>query len=242
MRLLVIIPAHNEQENIGQVLDALREGYAQYDYVVVNDGSTDATGRICRARGFRVIDLPVNLGLPGAFQAGMMYAAAQGYDCTLQFDADGQHRPEYIAPMLAELEKGWDIVIGSRFLQVKKPKSLRVLGSYLISWTITLMTGQRICDPTSGMRMYNRGMIEEFAAGVNYPPEPDTISYLIKNGARVCEVQVSMRERTAGKSYLGFVGSLRYMVKMLVSILFVQWFRKREAPQAEKGNEVSGRC
>jgi hypothetical protein len=149
---------------------------------------------------------------------------------------DGQHKPEYIAPMLAALEEGNDIVIGSRFLAVKKPKTLRMLGSYIISWSIRLTTGRAICDPTSGMRMFNRAMVEEFAQNLNYGPEPDTISYLIKNGATVKEVQVEMGERLAGQSYLTFWRSVQYMVKMSISILLIQWFRKRdtETPYPER--------
>jgi len=162
--------------------------------------------------------------------------AENGYDCAMQMDADGQHKPEYIAPMLAALEEGNDIVIGSRFLTVKKPKTLRMLGSYIISWSIRLTTGRAICDPTSGMRMFNRAMVEEFAQNLNYGPEPDTISYLIKNGATVKEVQVEMGERLAGQSYLTFWRSVQYMVKMSISILLIQWFRKRdtETPYPER--------
>ncbi len=184
-KLLIVIPAHNEEANIVQVVEELTTDYPQYDYVVVNDGSRDKTAAICRARGYRLIDLPVNLGLAGAFQTGLRFAAENGYDCAMQMDADGQHKPQYIEAMLHELEQGSDIVIGSRFLTVKKPKTLRMLGSYIISWSIRLTTGRAICDPTSGMRMFNRAMVEEFAQNLNYGPEPDTISYLIKNGATV---------------------------------------------------------
>lgn len=227
-KLLIVIPAYNEEGNIVQVVNELVAHYPQYDYVVVNDGSRDHTAALCRQNGFRLIDLPVNLGLAGAFQTGLRYAAENGYDCALQFDADGQHKPEYIQPMLEELESGADIVIGSRFLTVKKPKSLRMLGSYLISWAIRLTTGQAICDPTSGMRMFNRRMVEEFALNLNYGPEPDTISYLIKNGAVVREIQVQMGERLTGTSYLNLTRSVQYMLKMGLSILLIQWFRKRE--------------
>ena len=235
-RLLIVIPAYNEEANIEKVVGNLAKNYPQYDYVVVNDGSRDHTAAICRARGFRLIDLPVNLGLAGAFQTGLRYAAENGYDCAMQMDADGQHKPEYIAPMLEALEDGADIVIGSRFLTVKKPKTLRMLGSYIISWAIRLTTGRAICDPTSGMRLFNRAMVEEFAQNLNYGPEPDTISYLIKNGAVVREVQVEMGERTAGQSYLTFYKSVQYMVKMAISILLIQWFRKRdtETPYPER--------
>ena len=227
-KLLIVIPAYNEEGNIVHVVNELVAHYPQYDYVVVNDGSRDHTAALCRQNGFRLIDLPVNLGLAGAFQTGLRYAAENGYDCALQFDADGQHKPEYIQPMLDELESGADIVIGRRFLTVKKPKSLRMLGSYLISWAIRLTTGQAICDPTSGMRMFNRRMVEEFALNLNYGPEPDTISYLIKNGAVVREIQVQMGERLTGTSYLNFTRSIQYMLKMGLSILLIQWFRKRE--------------
>ena len=235
-KLLIIIPAYNEESNIERVVSDLTTRYPQYDYVVVNDGSRDKTAAICRANGYWLIDLPVNLGLAGAFQTGLRYAADNGYDCAMQLDADGQHRPEYIASMLTELEDGADIVIGSRFLTVKKPKTLRMVGSYIISWSIRLTTGRAICDPTSGMRMFNRHMVEEFAQNLNYGPEPDTISYLIKNGAVVKEVQVEMGERIAGQSYLTLWRSAEYMVKMAISILLIQWFRKRdtETPYPER--------
>ncbi len=227
-KLLIVIPAYNEQDNIVRVVTELTEHYPQYDYVVVNDGSRDRTAALCRAHGFKLIDLPVNLGLAGAFQTGLRYAAENGYDCALQFDGDGQHQPRFIAPMLELLEDGADIVIGSRFITVKKPKSLRMLGSYLISWAIRLTTGRAICDPTSGMRMFNRRLLEEFAQNLNYGPEPDTISYLIKNGAVVKELQVEMAERTGGQSYFNLARSAEYMVKMGLSILLIQWFRKRD--------------
>ena len=235
-KLLIVIPAHNEEASIVPVVRDLIDNYPQYDYVVVNDGSRDKTAALCRQNGFNLIDLPVNLGLAGAFQTGLRYAAEHGYDCAMQMDADGQHKPEYIAEMLAALEDGSDIVIGSRFLTVKKPTPLRMAGSYIISWSIRLTTGRAICDPTSGMRMFNRAMVQEFAEKLNYGPEPDTISYLIKNGAKVREVQVKMGERTAGQSYLTFWRSVQYMVKMSVSILLIQWFRKRdtETPYPER--------
>ena len=227
-KLLIVIPAYNEEGSIERVVDDLIQNYPQYDYVVVNDGSRDRTAAICRSRGYRLIELPVNLGLAGAFQTGLRYAAEHGYDCAMQLDADGQHLPRYIAPMLEKLEAGADIVIGSRFVTVLKPRTLRMVGSYLISWAIRLTTGQPICDPTSGMRMFNRRLLEEFAQNLNYGPEPDTISYLIKNGAVVKEVQVKMAERTAGESYLNFARSVQYMIKMGLSILLIQWFRKRD--------------
>ena len=129
--------------------------------------------------------------------------------------------------MAEELKKGADIVIGSRFVTEKKSMSPRMLGSRLISLAIKITTGKRIKDPTSGMRMFNRKLIKEMAQNMNYGPEPDTISYLIKNGAKVSEVQVKMEERIAGESYLNFAKSISYMIRMVTSILFIQNFRKR---------------
>lgn len=228
MRLLVIIPAYNEEENIVPVVDYLKKNYPQFDYVVVNDGSRDHTADLCRENGYRLVNLPVNLGLAGAVQAGMKYAMQHGYDAALQFDADGQHRPEYIQLMLERLNQGFDIVIGSRFVTEKKELTLRMLGSFLISNAIRLTTGKIIKDPTSGMRIYNRRMLCEMATQLNCAPEPDTISYWIRRGARVDEIQVKMDERMAGTSYLNLPRSIGYMLRMGISILLVQWFRGGE--------------
>ena len=227
MKCLVIIPAYNEEENIVRVVENLKNNYPMYDYIVINDGSSDSTAKICRKNGYELVDLPVNLGLAGAFQTGLKYAYRKGYDYAIQFDADGQHRPEFIAPMLDKIQEGYDIVIASRFVTEKKPHSLRMLGSNLISAAMKLTTGHRVKDPTSGMRLFNKKMIAEFALNMNYGPEPDTISYLLKQGATIAEVQVEMDERIAGESYLNLTKSMMYMLRMLLSILLIQNFRKR---------------
>lgn len=225
--LLIVIPAYNEEENIERVVERLRRNFPQYDYVVVNDGSRDRTAKICREHDYNLVDLPVNLGLAGGFQAGIRYACHKGYSYAIQIDGDGQHRPEYIEKMLEKMKEGYDIVIGSRFVNAKKPFSMRMLGSNLIELAIRLTTGAVIKDPTSGMRLYDRKMIEEFSKGMNYGPEPDTISYLVRQGARVAEVPVEMDERMGGVSYLTPIRAARYMIQMLVSILLIQNFRKR---------------
>ncbi len=229
MNTLAIIPAFNEQDNIQRVVDDLVTHYPQYDYVIINDGSRDKTSEICHANGYNIVDLPVNLGLAGAFQTGLKYARDMGYDRAIQFDADGQHLPQYIQPMIDCMEQGgYDIVIGSRFVEVKKPKTLRMMGSYLIAFAMWLTTGKALTDPTSGMRLFDREMIEEFAGDANYTPEPDTISYLMKNGATVAEIQVEMAERIAGESYLNLSNAIKYMIRMGFSIVLIQWFRKRK--------------
>ena len=227
MKCLVIIPAYNEEENIVRVVENLKNNYPMYDYIVINDGSSDSTAKICRKHGYELVDLPVNLGLAGAFQTGLKYAYRKGYDYAIQFDADGQHRPEFIAPMLDKIQEGYDIVIASRFVDKKKPHTLRMLGSNLISAAMKLTTGHKVKDPTSGMRMFNKKMIAEFALNMNYGPEPDTVSYLLKQGATIAEVQAEMDERIAGESYLNMTKSMMYMLRMLLSILLIQNFRKR---------------
>ncbi len=227
-KVLVIIPAFNEEKNIERVVDNLIQNYPELDYVVVSDGSTDRTVEICRDRGYCLLRLPVNLGLAGCFQAGMKYAWEQEYTCAIQFDGDGQHRPEFIQGMKDKLEEGYNIVIGSRFVNKKKDLSMRMIGSRMISAAIFMTTGKRIADPTSGMRMFDRKMIHEFAYNLNYGPEPDTVSFLIKQGAKVAEVPVKIDERTAGESYLRPVVAMKYMLRMLASILIIQNFRIRK--------------
>ena len=223
--VLVIIPAYNESANIETVVGRLNSICPDYNYVVVNDGSTDSTAEICRRCGFNLLDLPVNLGLAGGFQAGLRYAARYGYRYAIQIDGDGQHRPEYIRSMKEKMDEGYDIVIGSRFVGEKKPFTMRMIGSRMIEFAIRLTTGKKIQDPTSGMRMFSRRMIEMFAEGLNFGPEPDTVSYLIRKGAKVAEVPVKMDERMGGVSYLTPLKSASYMIKMLVSILVIQGFR-----------------
>ena len=226
--ILVIIPAFNEEANIEQVVENLIIHHSELDYVIVNDGSTDATAKICRDKNYNMIDLPINLGLAGAFQTGMRYAYQKNYRYAVQFDGDGQHRPEYILPMKEKMDEGYDIVIASRFAKEKKRLSPRMFGSRVIAMAIFLTTGKRIKDPTSGMRMYNRKLIEKFALKLNYGPEPDTVSYLVKQGAHVAEVQCHMQERMGGISYLTPWNAGKYMLRMLTSILFIQNFRSRK--------------
>ncbi len=227
-RILVIIPSYNEDENIKNVIENLSEKCPECDYVIINDGSKDNTAKVCIENGFHMIDLPVNLGLTGAFQTGVRYALYNDYDYAIQFDGDGQHNSEYIIPMMERAEAdNLDVVIGSRFVEGKKGKNFRMFGNSLISLLIMITTGKHIKDTTSGMRMYNRKMIKKLAYHMNYGPEPDTIAYLIRCGANVGEFPVTMNERIAGESYLSFTNGIKYMFHMITSILVVQWFRKK---------------
>lgn len=226
MKVLIVVPAYNEEESIVTTIDELESVVPQLDFLIVNDGSRDATRRICLEHGYRLLDLPANVGLTYGFQAGVKYALRHDYDAVLQFDADGQHKASYIEPMINRMtNNGDDIVIGSRFLTQKKGLSPRMIGSRLISFFIWLTTGTKLTDPTSGMRVFRGQTLEAFGRMNDFGPEPDSLAYLIRKGARVSEIQVEMRERAAGESYLNVVSSAKYMLRTCVSILFVQWFR-----------------
>lgn len=227
MKTLLIIPAYNEEASLEATVESIYATLSNVDILIVNDGSSDATAEICRQNGYPFLDLSTNLGLAGAFQAGMKYAYQHGYDCAIQFDADGQHLPEYIESMQKALNEA-DIVIGSRFIADKKRFSMRSLGSSLIKGAIKATTGKTITDPTSGMRAFNARMIRQLAKGLNFGPEPDTVSFLIKGAnAKVVEIPVQMADRTAGESYLNPWRSSVYMLQMAISILFMQPFRKK---------------
>ena len=195
---------------------------------MINDGSKDNTVEICRKNQYNLIDLPVNIGLAGGFQAGMKYAYRNGYDYAIQFDGDGQHNPSYIFNMLDEIKNNdLDFVIGSRFVTEKKPKSLRMFGSNLIQLILKITTGKTFKDPTSGMRMFNKRLIYILANSLDFGPEPDTLAFLVRSGAKYSEVQVTMNDRIAGESYLDFARSIKYMMHIFSSIILMQWFRKK---------------
>lgn len=225
-RLLLIIPAYNEAGNIEKVITGLNE---KYDYIIVNDGSMDDTAKICKEKQYNILDLPINLGLAGAFQTALQHAYERGYDYVIQFDGDGQHRPEYIGGMLETAkEKGYNIVIGSRFVTKKKPFALRMIGSRMISFFIQLVTGNKILDPTSGMRLFDRSVMKRMAYEADMAPEPDTVAYLLRCGAKIGEYPVEMGGRELGESYLNFANSIKYMWRICFSILFLHIIRERK--------------
>ncbi len=231
-KVLLIIPAYNEEESIASTINSVRNFMStevlnfHLDYIVVNDGSKDRTPEIVKEMNVDLINLRTNLGLTGGFGAGMKYAHRHDYDYAIQFDADGQHLPDYIPEMVTAARKGNNIVVGSRFVDEKRPKSLRMLGNTMISTAIKMTTGQTINDPTSGMRLFDKKAIEFYVKTVNMAPEPETISYLIKKKFKVKEVQVTMQDRLAGESYLNLRRSIEYMTRVAISILVLQPFRK----------------
>ena len=227
MKVLLIIPAYNEAQNIEKTIKDVKEN-SEYDYIIINDCSKDNTKEICEKNNFNVISLPINYGLTSGIQLGMKYALKYDYDVAIQFDGDGQHQARYLKDLVKEIENGNDIVIGSRFVEKKKPFTMRMLGSRIISFFIKLTTGKSIKDPTSGMRAFNKKCINELVTNMNLPPEPDTLVYMIKNGMKVKEVQVEMSEREFGTSYLNAWKSIEYMLNVVISIIFVQAFRKNK--------------
>lgn len=226
IKALVAIPAYNEEECIENTVTELRAVAPEFDFVVIDDGSRDRTGQICGSLNCNVITMPINCGLTVGFQTAARYAVDHGYDCMIQFDADGQHRPEYLSSLVEKAETtGSDIVIGSRFLTVRKDKSMRMVGSRMITVLIKMLTGRRISDPTSGFRLFSRSVLEKYCFDNTLNPEPESIALFLKQGYSVSEVQVSMRERQGGESYLNPIRSAQYMVRVFATLLIVQWFR-----------------
>ena len=223
MKLLIIIPAYNEAESLRGVIERLRSICPQYDYIIVNDGSTDGTEELCEKNGYNVINHTLNKGLAEAMRTGMKYALENGYDAALQFDADGQHLPEYIDSMVNCMkESGCDIVIGSRFLNSKMPFRLRTLGGKIICHAVRLAANAELSDPTSGMRLFSADIMSLFIENKHFTPEPDTLAFLIRMGADIREVKVTMEDRMAGQSYLTPINATKYMFKMIKSILYSQ--------------------
>ncbi len=227
LKILAVIPAYNEEECLENTVNELTTVCPDIDYLVVNDGSRDRTGEICDHFGFNHVDLPVNCGLASGFKCGCKYAFRNGYDAVVQFDSDGQHMPEYIHPMADAMKKEKaDIVIASRGLAGGGAVGARGIGAKLISALIKAGTKQVITDPTSGMRMYDRTMVETYAKSFDLAPEPDSIALLMRDGAKVIEIPAEMRERQGGTSYLRFFSSISYMARTCISLLLFLWFRK----------------
>lgn len=234
MKALVIIPAFNEQESIVDVVRSVM--VAGYDYVVVNDGSTDATRSLCIEHGFNILDLPQNLGIGGAVQTGHKYALRNGYDVDVQFDGDGQHDANCISSLIEEVERGADLVIGSRFLTKEggfRSTALRRVGILWISKWIRLFTGQTVSDPTSGFRASGKRAIALYSH--SYPtdyPEPESIVLARRSGLVIRDTSVTMHERQGGKSSIGGLSSLYYMIKVSLSIAILS-ITKRTEPQED---------
>ncbi|BFK19691.1 glycosyltransferase family 2 protein [Mediterraneibacter glycyrrhizinilyticus] len=223
LKKLIIIPAYNEEANIVKTVESIERDAVGFDYIVINDCSTDRTKEICEEHGFHYVDLPINLGIGGAVQTGYKYAWENGYDMAVQVDGDGQHDPEFLELMAEYLETYQvDMVIGSRFIEKQgfQSSGMRRVGIRFFSGLIRLMTGKTITDPTSGLRMAGRNVIELFSK--DYPrdyPEPESVVAILRKGLKVAEVPVIMREREGGVSSISMKKSVYYMVKVTLAIL-----------------------
>ena len=223
MKKLVIIPAYNEQESILETIKDIKINAPEFDYVVINDCSKDATLKVCRDNDITVLDLPVNLGIGGAVQTGYLYALKNGYDIAVQFDGDGQHDAKFLGSMADLLiNEQADMVIGSRFISNEgfQSSGIRRVGIKFFAALTKVLFGKKITDATSGMRMCNRKVIELFVK--DYPrdyPEPETVCRLLRKKCKVLEMPVVMRERTAGVSSISMKRSVYYMIKVSLAIL-----------------------
>lgn len=223
MKCLIIIPAYNEAGNIEKVVNNIIHNYPQYDYVIVNDGSTDATEEICLKNHYHFISLPLNLGIGGAVQTGYRYALKNHYDIAVQIDGDGQHDISYVENLIAPIEKEEaDIAIGSRFLEKEGFQSTtsRRAGIAFLSGLIRVLCWTRIRDVTSGFRAVNKRFIKIYAE--SYPndyPEPEAIVMAVMHRGRIREVPVIMKERISGNSSINLKRSIYYMVKVTLAIL-----------------------
>lgn len=239
-KILVIIPAYNEEGAVEKVILSIKQHLPQVVILVVNDGSTDRTAEKSEATGARVLTLPFNLGIGGAMQAGYKYALQHRYDIAIQVDGDGQHDPREIPKLLRALEGNHvNLVIGSRFIGESEFKSSRMrrLGISILSFVLSAITGQKITDPTSGFRAANRKAIHLFAS--HYPqdyPEPESLVLLHQCGLRMVEVPIAMNRRYAGTSSITKMRSIYYMIKVLLAI-FVDCFKK---PHLQSGEGYAG--
>jgi glycosyltransferase involved in cell wall biosynthesis len=229
MNILIIVPAYNEEESLPGVIRDLREQVPSAEVLVVNDGSQDATTRVAREMGVKVLDLPFNLGIGGAVQAGYLYAHQHGHDIAVQFDGDGQHIAAEINKLIVPMETGRvDLSIGSRFLNPGGYRApiFRKLGIRIFSFVLSRILGMAVTDSTSGFRAANRRAIEFLSR--TYPddyPEVEALVLLHKMNMRMEEVAVSMQERTGGKSSITPVRSAYYMLKVLMAI-FIDLLKK----------------
>ena len=223
MKKLVIIPAYNERANIRATVDNLEKKAPDYDYIIINDCSTDDTKAVLEENKFNYLDLPVNLGIGGAVQTGYLYGCKHGYDLAVQFDGDGQHNADYLYEMERSLiNESANMVIGSRFITNEgfQSSTLRRIGIRFFFYLIKLLTGKTITDPTSGMRMVDKETMKLFAN--NYPvdyPEPESVVNLLCLNKKVIEIPVIMNERAEGTSSIHGFKTMYYMIKVSIAMM-----------------------
>jgi glycosyltransferase involved in cell wall biosynthesis len=235
VRRIAVVPAFNEQQNVGRVIEEIREFDPDLDIVVVDDGSVDATAAVARQHGAITLQLPFNLGIGGAVQTGFRYAYEHDYDLAVRVDGDGQHDPSQLDRVIAPILSGdADIAVGSRFVAdgdgYRSSRSRRI-GIRVLALVVSRIVGRRVTDTTSGFQALNRKGIALFAR--DYPhdyPEVEATVMVSRHRLRSVEVAVSMRERTSGRSSITALRSVYYMIKVLLAI-FVGLFRRNVVPE-----------
>lgn len=226
-KVIFVIPAYNEEENIKKVLDEIKKDAPFADIIVVNDGSKDNTSKIVRKNGVKCIDMIYNVGYAMAVQTGIKYAYQNNYDYVIQFDADGQHIASEALKLLEETKHGnYDIVIGSRYLEdTGYPcPTLRRIGTKIFEKLIKLFCHTKIADPLSGFQCLNKEVIKLYSKKGEYPEYPDAnlIIEMLYKGYRIKEIPVKMRLREAGESmHGGIIKPIKYMINMFYTIIFI---------------------
>ena len=222
-KALIIIPAYNEEKNLPIVIEEINKKTSNFDYIIINDCSTDDTENLCKKRNYNVINLPINLGIGGGVQTGYLYARKYEYEYAVQFDGDGQHEADYLEKMLNEIKKEeYDMIIGSRFLEKEGFQStkLRRTGINILSIIIRLFNKEEIRDVTSGLRIVNKKLIKEFCE--YYPsdyPEPESINYCLRKKYKIKEIPVIMYERREGQSSINYIKAIYYMIKVCLALI-----------------------
>ena len=229
-KTIIIIPAYNEESSITSVVENIRHHASDTDILVVDDGSADRTARKAKESGAMVISLPYNMGIGSAVQSGFLFAKEKGYHCAVQVDGDGQHPASKITMLLAALDDGFDMSIGSRFLQDTGYQTpfFRSVGIKVFSFLVSLLVGKRVHDTTSGFRAINRKAI--LLLTETYPhdyPEVEALITLHRNGMKFVEIPVEMNSRQSGTSSIAAKNAVYYMLKVTLAV-FVAMIKRRQ--------------
>jgi glycosyltransferase involved in cell wall biosynthesis len=239
MRILVVVPALNEERALAPLLDELeRAAGADVGVVVIDDGSTDRTAEVALARGVRVVSLCRNLGIGGAVQTGLRLALREGFDGALQMDGDGQHPPGELSKLIGALSAAPapDLVIGTRYRERQGWSStpLRRFGGWWLKWLIWALSGTKTTDPTSGFRLFGVNALRLFDRAYPYDyPEPEALAIALAARLRVTEVPVAMRERQGGASSIAGLRAPYYMLKVTLAVVLAYLRNRRRGRQED---------
>ena len=234
-KVLIVIPAHNEEATITAVIMKLRQIVPEYDRVIVNDGSKDKTGEILDKLGEKQLELPCNVGYGMALQTGLKYGLIKGYDIIVSMDADGQHRPEDVQPLVDDLISSQvDMVIGSRFCEAKNYNTpfSRKMGQLFFSHLTRMFLGHRIYDTSSGFKALRAEACQFVVDGIFMDFHIETIVQMSLLNLKIKEFPVTVLERTAGKSMHSLASVFQYPIKtilltfaVLMDVIFIRRVR-----------------